>query len=186
MISKEQVLALIPCEGMVEWLQDKEDMQGAWESCDRGDWLLWLAGRAGLDQKKLVRAAIECAVPVLQYIPIEEQRPSEALKVVLRWCKGRSTSEEVINASYAVSDAAYATAHDTTYASDAAYAIANATAIIISAASHAANAAAYTAIYAAYTADDVGDGLGKSLQDSANTVRQYISWADIEVALHNS
>lgn len=58
------------CSRAVEWLGDR-DLRTAWKECERGDWMLWLAGRAPVDRKALVKAACECAELVL---PIYEKR----------------------------------------------------------------------------------------------------------------
>ena len=54
------------CFSALRWLQEGEyDLAQTWEKCDRADWLLWLACEIGCDQKKTVKAALECAKPVI-------------------------------------------------------------------------------------------------------------------------
>jgi len=33
------------CSDAVMWAREQPSYEVAWESCERGDWLLWLAGR---------------------------------------------------------------------------------------------------------------------------------------------
>lgn len=62
--------------------------------CPRGDWLLGIAERAGVDHVALVRAAIACARVV-------EPSPSAAhvLETAERWCERKASSDEVAAAT---------------------------------------------------------------------------------------
>ena len=70
-------------------------MKTAITKCERGDWLLWLAGHIGMDHKQIVRAACDCAWTALQYVPTGEERPRKCIETVRAWCDGRATLEEV-------------------------------------------------------------------------------------------
>lgn len=53
-----------PCYDMVEWLGDKT-LDAAWNTCPRGDWMLWIYSRIHPENVKgLVAAAAECAATV--------------------------------------------------------------------------------------------------------------------------
>ena len=92
-------------------------MYNAWRQCPRGDWLLWLAARAGIDRKVLVAAACDCVESAMRHVPEGETRPQECLRIVRSWVDGKATIEEVREARRA---AAYAA--DAAYAAYAAYA----------------------------------------------------------------
>ena len=131
------------CSLAVEWAHGKT-LHVVWNTCNRGDWLLWLAGKMAdkkgwPTRKQLVLAACACAEQALKYVPKSEERPKKAIQIARAWARGKATIEEVRNAA----DAAYAA-----YAADAAYA-----------------AYAASAAYAAYAA---------SLKDSADIVRKLI------------
>lgn len=54
------------CSDAVAWLRTQPDAATAWRTCERGDWMLWLAGRRagrpGSDARRvLVLAACDCA-----------------------------------------------------------------------------------------------------------------------------
>src|ERR1017187_81406 len=64
---------------------DGKSMREVWDSCDRGDWLLWLAGNIAIDRKLLVLAACDCARTALQYVPAGEYRPRIAIETAEAW-----------------------------------------------------------------------------------------------------
>jgi hypothetical protein len=69
------------CSEAVDWTREHPKLTPArlWATCQRADWMLWLAGRAGIDRKLLVLAACDCAETALKYVPRDEQRPAEAV-----------------------------------------------------------------------------------------------------------
>ncbi len=153
------------CSSAVEWAHGKT-LHVVWESCDRGDWLLWLAGRMAdkkgwPTRKQLVLAACACAAHALKYVPKSEERPKKAIQIARAWAEGKATLAEVRNAAYAASaaSAAYG-ASAAAYAAYAAYAACSA--------AYAACSAA-RAVYAAYAACAAA-----SLKDSADIVRKLI------------
>ncbi len=157
------------CSGALEWLGTR-GLATAWGECDRGDWLLWLAGMAGVDRRRLVLAACACARGALPYIPEGENRPRVAIETAEKWARGEEgvTLGDVRRAACAAYAACATDATDAAYAAtDAAYA-----------AYAAADAAAYAAAYAA--------AWGKSLARSAEIVRQHITLTEIEAAMRNS
>ena len=48
------------CHEAVKWAGRKTHKK-AWETCKRGEWLLWIAGKVDIDRKLLVLAACACA-----------------------------------------------------------------------------------------------------------------------------
>lgn len=162
-----QIRALGACSEALDWLEAHDgSLYDAWRRCDRGDWLLWLAARVGIDRRLVVLAACDCAEPALVYVPEGEERPRVAIETARRWAAGEATIADV-NAAYgaaAVAKAAYCAA--AAAAVVAAYADANA-----------ANIAADAA-----DADNVANGVA-SLAHSARLVRRRIPWALMRDAL---
>lgn len=72
------------CAEAQEWCGDR-DARTAWEECPKADWLLWAAGRCGVDRRLLVLAACDCAEVVLKHTT--DPRPAEAIVVARRWAK---------------------------------------------------------------------------------------------------
>jgi hypothetical protein len=145
------------CSEAVEWSKKYKTAASAWRHCPRGDWMLWIAGRAcGDDRRKLVLAACACARLALRHVPKGEERPRKAIETAEAWARGEDgVTLDDVREAYAA-DAAYANAAAAAYAADAAayaaYAAANAAANAANAAAYAAYAADTTnaAAYAAY------------------------------------
>ncbi len=107
-----------PCQEAVAWAGDKTIAE-AWETCERGDWMLWLATRL-LERKIIVRAACAVARTSLKFVKEGELRPLKCIETTEAWCDGKATIEEVKAARAAA--AAHAAAAYAAYA--AAYAAA--------------------------------------------------------------
>ncbi len=151
-----------------------------WAVCPRGDWMLWLAWKARVERRLLVRAACACARGALVHVPASDKRPRRALEAAEAWARGEVDLAAVRRAARAVfarstrsgsaAFAAYA-AHDAACVSfDAAYAVT----IAYDAAAAVANTGVYGAAYAA------------SLAHSAELVRELIPWATIEAAIRST
>ena len=158
------------CPEAIAWA-GRKSAKGAWEQCQRGDWLLWLAGRAGIDRKVLVRAACEVARTALRYVPKGEDRPRLAIETTLAWCDGTATLAEVRKAAAAGA------------AAGAAALAAGAVALAAGAAEAAAYAAAAEAAWDAAGAAARAAARAASLKHSADLVRARIPWALIEEKL---
>jgi hypothetical protein len=169
------------CEEAVEWAEPYSTLADAWEKCERGDWMLWLAGKARAKlctRQQLVLAACECARLALGHVPAGEDRPRVAIETAERWARGEATLAEVRKAAaaayatYAAYAAAAANAAAAAYAADAADADAAyaADAAADAAYADAADAAADAATAAAYAAAD----RIKALREMADIVREQI------------
>ena len=100
------------CTEAREWAEPYATLAEAWVACERADWLLWYAGKRGVDRKILVRAACACARTVLPYVPVGEDRPRLAIEMAERWCDGLATLQEVsAAAAYSAAVDAYAAAY---------------------------------------------------------------------------
>jgi hypothetical protein len=129
--------------------------QKGWDACERGDWMLWLIGKAAgkpgtKSRRKLVLVSANCTKLAWQWIPKEGKA---AIRLAERYGKGDRavTIEQLLAAAYAAAYAAYSAAHAADAADAATYAAYSA--------AHAADAAdaadaAYAAAYAAYSAAD--------------------------------
>ena len=187
-MNREQLLVLDllkkhnACPEATEWVRasDKPTAREIWESCERGDWALWIAARLEIDRKLIVTAACLCARQSLVHVRPGEDRPRIAIETAERWARGEATIEEVREARRAAAGAAAAA-----YAAYAAYAAAYA-----AAAADAADAAYATdAAYAAAAADAAAAAAAaaaarrKSLAESARLVRSVITWDALEAKI---
>ena len=131
------ILELGACRDALEWAESYDSLDEAWAACERGDRMLWLAGRlAGpprtKSRRKLVLTACPCARLALPYVPKGEMRPLKAMETAEAWARQEPgiTLRDV---------------REVTYAAFEAYAAANAAYTAAYAANAAANAAAYAA-----------------------------------------
>jgi hypothetical protein len=167
----DKLIELDACEEARVWAEGKS-LAKAWNTCERGDWMLWLAGRL-CDRKIVVLAACDCAELSLKHVPEGEDRPRKAIETARAWVRGEATLAQLKKAAAAAYAASYAAA----YAAYAAYGYAADAAAAAAAAAYAASAdaaaaaAAYAAAYAAYAAYAAREGM---LKQCAKLVRRRI------------
>ena len=172
MVSKDEkphvrkLKRLRACAEAVEFARGFDSMQGAWDACERGDWLLWFVGKGtradgGLRHRKLVLVACQCARRGLKYVKAGEERPLKAIETAEAWAnKAKGVTPADVRAA---ADAAYAAAFAAADAAYAAYAAADAAADVADAAYAAAAYAAYAAGNAAYVADVAAEAERKAM-----------------------
>ena len=136
------LIELQACSSALDWQGDKS-LRCAYHTCQRGDWMLWMAARLEVDRKLIVRAACDCARLAWE---LQDTAGHAAIETAEAWCHGEATIEQVraaASAAYAAySASAYASAATASAASAASAAYASAaSAAYASAASAAANAA---------------------------------------------
>ena len=81
-----------------------DDWEAMWNACPRGDWLLGIAERVGVDHNALLRAAIGCAELALDYVVGDEAR--DVLRVASMWIEGSVSKLEMQGVTNALEDAA--------------------------------------------------------------------------------
>ena len=161
-----RIEAMDACQDALDWLreQDHPTLQGAWDVCERADWMLWYAGKqaggqGSTSRRRIVLAACECArtaLPIWAKEHPDDNRPLFAIETAEAWARGGRGApnlEDVRDAAASAADAAAAAA--------AAYA--------------ASAAAAYAADAAAYAADAAADAAVRrsALKEMADTVRKH-------------
>ena len=107
------------CSSARVWVETQKNPTEAWKNCERGDWMLWLAKRLKVDDKKLTMAKAMCAKQVEHLM--KDQRSKDALQACFDYVNGKITKEE-LNAAADAADAAYAAAYAADAADAAAYA----------------------------------------------------------------
>jgi len=166
-----ELRALDACTEAVEWAKTKRDMREAWQTCERGDWMLWLVGTlsgkpGSASRRRLVLAAVDCARIV------EHLDTTGAAVACNDMTEGHGLAVRGITVGMvrSAADAADAAAADAAYVADAADA---------AAADAAADAAAFAA-YVAY-ADNAAVASGAAsasarshtLRECADIVRRH-------------
>ena len=170
----DKILGISPCEAAVNWLKslpDTETLVTAWLKCERGDWMLWLAGKTcgpvNTDgHRKMTAAKCRCARLVLHIFEERRKgdlRPRQAIEAAEKYAGGQvysasSAASYYAAASYAASAASSSSASASSasasyYAASSAASSASAPSSSSSSSSYVAAAASYAASYAA-SADD--------------------------------
>ena len=130
------------CREARDWASVYPDLATAWTMCERGDWMLWLAVKAGVPRSLVVLAACACAREALVHVSTGEFRPLRAIEIAEAWARGGEGAPSV--------DDVIKVAHIARAAATYADADAAAAAYAADAAAYAAYAAAaYAAAYAA-------------------------------------
>lgn len=173
------------CIEGVEWLDSLEcTPKQAWLGCNRGDWMLWLCARIGVDRSLMTLAACSCAEQALKHVEPDLLLACVwAIDAARRWSRGDA---DLVEVAAAKSAASYAEIQghgiSASVAAEAAYAT------TFMATAHAAVALDYavTAAEAAADADtmsatyDEGDAArASSLALGAELVRAAIPWAAV-------
>jgi hypothetical protein len=181
------------CNEAIEYVKTQESALSAWQNCERGDWMLWIAKRLNVDDKKLTLAKVMCAKQVEHLM--KDQRSKDALVACLRYVNGEITREELnvaaaaaayadAAAAYAYADADAAAAYAYAAAADAAaYAYADADAAAAYAAAAAAAAAyAAAAVYAYADAAAAAADADADAADADVAAAAAYAYADADAA----
>ena len=163
---KEYLKSVNACQTAIDWAGDKPVEQVVAE-CHRGDWLLWLAQKCGVELQPLTLAKGHCANTVRHLMT--DERSTRAVDVAIAFGEGRATRQELDTASSAAADAAYTAS--SAASSAAAYAASSAAAYAANAAYTASSAAAYAAANAAVAAVAA---YAAAQQETADICRKYI------------
>ena len=99
--------ALGACRDAVEWAATQPSYAEAWETCQRGDWLLWLLGRVAgpfgsPSHREIVGAVSACArtaLPIFEAAVPGDGRVRACLDLLDRYAGGEVVSPEQIQAA---------------------------------------------------------------------------------------
>lgn len=101
----EYLKSIDACTTAIEW-QEGKDIETVWNTCERGDWMIWLLvnSKNEVTDRELRLIAVKCARRV-QHL-MTDQISINALDVAERYANGEATYEELT----AARDAAWAAA----------------------------------------------------------------------------
>jgi hypothetical protein len=93
------------CEASIDWLRTQPDLQTAWESCGRADWLMWLLYEIGYPDKGKLRA-LACRFVRETKLPngrttwdlLTDDRSRKAIETAEAYTRGEATGEELTEA----------------------------------------------------------------------------------------
>ena len=104
-----QLIKWNPCPEAVKWARQFLTAREAWVTCERADWLLWVAGKSARNQadyQLVVQAAAACARMVLKYVPAGETYALPAIEAAETWAA--RPCEETMAATITAASAAEA------------------------------------------------------------------------------
>lgn len=110
------------CDPALEWAEDKSPKE-AWETCIRGDWLLWIAERLHVDEKKLFLTKALVAHRVIHLM--KDSRSRNAVRAVFLYGRGKLSKKELDDAYAAAADATVIVTADAPTATATAAAVAD-------------------------------------------------------------
>jgi len=95
---KEYLKSVDACQSAIDWAGDKPIEQVVAE-CHRGDWLLWLAKKCGVELQPLTLVKGHCANTVRHLMTDESSL--KAVDVAIAFGEGRATRQELDDAASA-------------------------------------------------------------------------------------
>jgi len=166
---KELLQKLNACKDAIEWAGDKS-WQEIYNTCHRGDWLLWLFKRTNPDDLQLLTLAKGHCANTVRHL-MKDKRSIKAVDAAIAFGEGKISKEELDAAASAASDgAAYAAV--SAAADDAAYAAYDDAA---GGGTYAAVGAAYAAAASAAASSDAAYAAKKENQQlTADICRKYL------------
>ena len=91
------------CHEAVAWVRESKcrSLETAWKKCERGDWMLWYAGKlsgpVGDEKRKLlVLACCACArlsLPLFEKRYPDDKRVRDCIETAEKWARGEATVE---------------------------------------------------------------------------------------------
>ena len=133
------------CKEAILYVQTQKSPTKAWNNCERGDWMLYIAKRMNVNNRKLTMAKAMITKQVEHLM--KDQRSKDVLQACFDYANGKITRKE-LNAAYV---AATTAAYDAVDAYDA-YDAVDTIDTIYAAAAYATTYTAYAAACAAYAA----------------------------------
>jgi len=158
---KELLNKLNACKDAREWAGDKS-WEEIYNTCHRGDWLLWLFKRTNPDDLQLLTLAKGRCANTVRHL-MKDERSLKAVDAAIAFGEGKISRDE-LDAADASDGAAYAAV--SAAADDAAYAAYDAAA--------GGTYAAVGAAYAAYAAASSDDAKKENQQLTADICRKYL------------
>ena len=167
---KAKLIELKACKEALEWAGDKT-WEEIYNTCHRGDWLLWLFAKTNPDNFRLLTLAKAHCVNTVRHLMTDE-RSTNAVDVAIAFGEGRATIEE-FNSAYNAATAAYHAAYDActytaVFAAAAVAASASASAYVAAAVAATAAACASASVAAAAAAKKENQKL------TADVCRKYL------------
>ena len=92
-MKKTDLTPFKPCREGLDYYNRKSSFEEAWRDCERGDWMLWIAKKSGIDDRLLTRAKALCANTVRHLMT--DKRSTAAVDAALRYAAGEISRDEL-------------------------------------------------------------------------------------------
>jgi hypothetical protein len=173
-MKKFDIVDFFPCPDGLEYYESKASAEEAWNDCPRGDWMLWIAAKLGIDDRLLTKAKALCANTVRHLMT--DKRSTDAVDAALLYAAGGIDSRGMHAYAYGTLDAYI----DAQKNNDRHYAHAACAAYYTCIASNFGDTANYTA-FAAYYAN-IGDTNARAAnqKQTADICREVLTDAVFE------
>jgi hypothetical protein len=171
---KQLLIDLCACDELKEWAEDKTWEQ-VYNSCHRGDWLLWLFAKTNPDDLQRLSLVKGYCANTVRYL-MKDKRSIRAIDIAIAFGEGKAIIDELRNAAADADTVAFDLyVYATSSSSAAAYAAiaASAAASFYADISVCANAATGYAAHAVYLDLDA-DARKQNWQITADICRKYL------------
>ena len=111
---KDLLIKLNACQDAKDWAADKS-WKEIFETCHRGDWLLWLFQKTNPNDLQLLTLAKGHCTNTVRHL-LKDERSIKAVDVAIAFGEGKASREELDAAYAAAAYAAYAAAAYASYA----------------------------------------------------------------------
>ena len=171
---KDLLIKLDACQEAQVWANDKS-WKEIYDTCHRGDWLLWLFKKTNPNDLQLLTLAKGHCANTVRHL-LKDERSIKAIDVAIAFGEGKASREELDAAAAAASAvaadayAAYAAAYAASYASADAYA----SAAYAAYAAYASAAAPYAASSSYAAADAASYAAADTAYYAADICRKYL------------
>lgn len=164
---KTEIDKFNPCRDGVDFRKRFKTFEEAWNACERGDWMLWIAAKLEVDIRILTLAKGLCANTVKHLM--KDKRSTAAVDAAIAFGSGEIDGNEFKTAAYASHAAACVyTTYAAYYAASAAHAATSAAA--------SSRAAYYAAIaYAAASGNGSTSAIKRHQKQTADICREVLT-----------
>jgi len=117
----EKLTNMEACSEAINWV-GKKGFKKSWDTCQRGDWMLWYVFKnrkeLGLKDMRLITLAKALTVNLIHPL-LKDERSKKAVEIAVQFGRGKATGGQLVAAAYAASAAAYAADYAAAAADDA-------------------------------------------------------------------
>lgn len=81
------------CSDAIQYVKSQKTIISAWQNCERGDWMLWLASMLKVDLQLLTLTKGKCAETFIHLM--KDQRSKDAVRAAIAFGEGTITRQEL-------------------------------------------------------------------------------------------